>query len=305
MEDTIKVNKNANKKASKRDSIIFLCVLLVVPIVQWLIFWLYVNIQSIALAFQDPRTGVFTFQNFATFWENLTNPIGNNIGMAVKNTFLFFGLHLFITMPLSLVIAFFMYKRILGYKFFRVMFYMPAIISGVALTAAFKQIIDPLGPLGAIMPKEGMLNNMDLANVAVMIYCVWTGFTTDVLLFGGGMARIPVDVLESAKLEGCGPWNEIIHIVLPMIWPTVATQIVFIFTGMFNAGGPILLLTGGEYNTTTVAFWIFKQVYGNGSLGGTGVYNHASCAGLCFTLVSMPVIMFVKWATGKIDSVEY
>ena len=303
---------NRKMRTNKTSSRIFLVTILAIPIIHWLVFWFYVNVQSIALAFMHVRTGEFTWINFKTFWDSLTSPIGNTIGVAVKNTFLFFGLHILVTMPLSLVIAFFLYKRILGYKFFRVMFYMPAIISAVAMTAAFKEFIAPNGPLGRIVkffggeiPYEGMLNNFKYATVAIIIYCIWTGFTRDVLLFGGGMSRIPIEVLESAKLEGCGPGNEILKIVLPLIWPTVSTQIVFIFTGMFGAGGPILLLTNGSYNTTTVAFWIFQQVYGDGSVGGSGIYNNVSCAGLCFTLVGVPVILFIKWLMGKVDSVEY
>ena len=297
----------------KREGAIFLTVILAVPIVHWLVFWLYVNVQSIALAFQDPRTGIFTFDNFILLWEDLTNPLTATIGQAVRNTMLFFGLHLLFTMPLSLCIAFFLYKRILGYQFFRIIFYFPAIISSVVMVTTFKNFISPTGPLGKIvevfggsLPSQGLLVGFNgTPIITIMIYCIWTGFTRDVLLFTGGMSRIPVEVLESAKLEGCGPFREILSIVLPMIWPTISTQVIFIFTGMFSAGGPILLLTNGDYGTYTIAFWIFEQVYGDGSIGGTGTYNMVSCAGFCFTLVGLPIIMFVKWLLGRVDAVEY
>ena len=306
--------KDKKKKSTfKRDGAIFLTVILAVPVLHWLVFWLYVNAQSIALAFQDPRTGVFTGDNFKLLWEDLTNPLTATIGQAVKNTFLFFGLHLFFTMPLSLGIAFFLYKRIFGYQFFRIIFYFPAIISSVVMVTTFKNFISPTGPLGKIvgwfggsLPDQGLLVGFDgTPTITIMVYCIWTGFTRDVLLFTGGMSRIPTEVLESAKMEGCGPLREITSIVLPMIWPTVSTQIIFIFTGMFSAGGPILLLTNGDYETYTVAFWIFEQVYGDGSVGGSGTYNMVSCAGFCFTMVGMPIILFVKWLLGKFEAVEY
>ena len=56
--------------SKKRGQLIFLCCMLALPVLQWLIFWLYVNIQSIALAFQDPH-GAFTWGNFTMFWEEL------------------------------------------------------------------------------------------------------------------------------------------------------------------------------------------------------------------------------------------
>ena len=53
--------------SKKRGQLIFLICMLALPVAQWLIFWLYVNIQSIALAFQDPH-GAFTWGNFTMFW---------------------------------------------------------------------------------------------------------------------------------------------------------------------------------------------------------------------------------------------
>lgn len=47
--------------------------------------------SSILLAFQDARTGAWTLDNFPKFWEQLTTPVGNNIGMAFQNTMIYFG----------------------------------------------------------------------------------------------------------------------------------------------------------------------------------------------------------------------
>ena len=70
-------------KKNKRKEILFLFAMLAVPVANWLLFWLYVNFSSILLAFQDARTGEFTFNNFVTFWDNLTMP-GGEIGIAVN-----------------------------------------------------------------------------------------------------------------------------------------------------------------------------------------------------------------------------
>ena len=108
-----------------------------------------------------------------------------------------------------------------------------------------------------------------------------------------------------AKLEGCGPWKEITKIVFPLIWPTVTTVIIFTLTGIFNAGGPILLFGADQYETTTISYWIFKQLYGDGIQGGTGNYNVVSCTGLCFTMVGVPIIMTIRWLLERRESAEY
>lgn len=119
------------------------------------------------------------------------------------------------------------------------------------------------------------------------------------------MTRIPTEVIESAKIEGCGPFRELIQIILPMIWPTVSTIVVFMFTNIFNTSGPILLFAGGSAGTTTLAFWIFKQIYGDGQIGGAGEYNLVSCTGLVFTLIGVPIILGIRKLIDKVDSGEY
>ena len=95
------------------------------------------------------------------------------------------------------------------------------------------------------------------------------------------------------------------NIVIPLIFPTVSTMMILSLTGIFGAGGPILLFTNGDYNTSTLGFWIFQQVYGTGAIGGTGNYGPVSAAGLVFTLIGFPIIMVVKKLLDKVPDVEY
>ena len=294
----------------KRKDFWFLFSMLILPFVQWLVFWLYVNFQTIMLAFQDQRTGVFTFYNFQNFWQSLTT--GGDIAIAVRNTFIYFGVNLGIIMPLALLISYFLYKQIVGYKTFRVIFYLPAIVSSVAMVAVFKNFVSPQGPLNNILnwfghsiPLEGWFANPDTATPTIVAYTIWTGFCSNILLFAGAMVRVPVDVLESASLEGCGSFRELFGLIFPLIWPTTSTQIIFAFTGIFSSSGPILLFTAGAYETTTISYWIFEQVYGTGAAGGAGSYNLVSAAGLCFTLVGVPIILFIRWLMELIPAVEY
>ncbi|MCQ2742076.1 MAG: sugar ABC transporter permease [Bacilli bacterium] len=297
---------------SKRRTSLFIVALLFIPIAHWLVFWLYININSIFLAFQDFRTGEATFVNFQLFWEKLTSPVGNEIGIALRNTLIYFGTTVLVTMPLSFVIAYFLYKKILGHRIFRIIFYLPAIISGVALVAAFKEMVAPYGFISKILeffgmeiPEGGLLYDNTTATGTIVVYCILTGFTTNVLLFSGAMARVPQEVLESARLEGCGSFRELVEIIFPLIWPTFATQLIFTMTGLFTASGPIMLFDKmNNYETITISYWIYREIYGTG-LGGTGNYNLVSATGLVFTLIGFPIIMLTRFLTDKVEPVEY
>lgn len=297
--------------SKKRGQLIFLICMLALPVAQWLIFWLYVNIQSIALAFQDPH-GAFTWGNFTMFWEELHATTGKTIGVAVLNTLIYFAVGILIQLPGALLISYFLYKKIWFNKAFRVIFYLPAIISGVVMVAAYRSLVDPGGPLEAIvelcgghLPPEGLLANSNSATWMIVLFVIWTGFGGNMLLFGGAMARVPIDVLEAARLEGCGPFRELVQIILPLIWPTICTMLIFTFTGIVNSSGPILLFTNGDYETTTINFWIFLKVYGQQGSGAGGEFGIVSATGLCFTLVTVPIILIVRWALERVPTSEY
>ena len=308
-EKSAKVN---TKRTFKRHANIFIVCMLALPVIQWVVFWLSVNASSIGLAFTHPRTGEFTWSNFATLWEDLTAPYGT-IKIALLNTLKYFAAQMLLTNTLALLIAFFLYKKIALYKAFRIFFFLPAIISAVAMVVVFSEVVAPTGLLGLFMkaighplPEEGLLARAGSATNVIVFYTVWTGMSTNILLFSGAMARVPVEILESARLDGCSPMREFFQLILPLITPTITTVVVITFTSVFTATGPILLFKGGP-NETTLSYWIFEKVYGNGALGGGSpeLYNIVSCTGLCFTLIGVPIIMGVRHLMNKIPTVEY
>ena len=113
------------------------------------------------------------------------------------------------------------------------------------------------------------------------------------------MSRIPVSLIESAKLDGCSFVREISDIILPLIFPTISTLLVLNCTSIFSASGPILLFTQGKYKTTTIGYWIFDMVYTYNS------YNMVSAAGLFFTCIGVPFILLVRWLIDKVPAADY
>ncbi len=302
-------NNFLNKQKTRKGQKIFLVCMLAIPIVNWLVFWLYVNLSSILLAFQIDVAGEmqWSLQNFETFWQHLTDK-GNQLNISLKNTMLYFLSSAFITMPLSLLVSYFLSKKILGYKFFRIVFYLPCIITPIVLTSVFSQLLLPTGPLGILFskinpnyPMNGPLRIHDsiVPTLTIIVYTVLTGIGGDMLIFSGAMSRIPTEVFESAKLDGCGPFREVVTIVIPLILSTISTKVVLLISGIFSASGPIMLLVTGEYQTSTIAFWIYDIVQAEGD------YNLVATAGLCFTLVLIPLIILVRAVMDKISDVEY
>ena len=79
---------NKKKQLRKKEKTIFLTAMLVIPIIHFLVFYLYINFSSFTLAFQDAQGG-FTIDNFQYFFKELTASNGS-VGLALKNTLLYF-----------------------------------------------------------------------------------------------------------------------------------------------------------------------------------------------------------------------
>ncbi len=297
------IRKNKLKRA------LFIIAMIIVPMANFFVFYLYVNIDSILMAFRQTSISgetVYSLKWFKMVIEALF--VRKDMLLYLGNTMKYFCVSLFVIMPLTLAIAYFLYKKIFLYKFFRVIFFTPQILSSVVLTTLYKNIIGIEGPIAPIIGNmlgldviPEFLTNSQYATNAIIIYCIWTGFGANLILFQGAMARIPEDVIEAGQLDGVSCFRELISIILPLVWPTFTTLIVMTFTGIFTSSGPILLFTQGEYDTSTIAYYIFQNVY-----YGNGNKEYASAVGLFFTVVSLPIIIGVKTGMEKYqDAIEY
>ena len=245
---------------------LFIILVLVLPIAHFFVFWLYPNIDGILLAFKDMRGGeeYYTLKNFKDCFTQIFSGTGS-VGSSFWNTMKFFAYDVVI-FPLGIVWGYVFYKKIRGYNFFRLMFYVPSILSSVVVAGMFKYLINADGPIGVLwaMTHDGVYANFlqeeEYAFVTVLIYYYWVGFAGSLLLLSGAFAKIPLEVIESVTLDGCGWWTELWKICVPLIWPTLSTIIITTTAGFFFGGPPVLLLTGGAGNTSTISFWMYDQI---------------------------------------------
>ena len=292
-------NRFRSKLKREGGKYIFLLSMLAVPLISFCVFWVYVNFQSILNAFRIEIRGeiVWSFANWKVFLQDLTQPNGYaNMPMLLRNTMLYFSVNMVIIFPISFFLAYFLFKKIFGYKFFRVVFFLPNIISAAVLATLYKFMLNP--SLGGIVPTliskltgsapQNYLISDDYAIVAVLIYCIWTGFSVNMILFNGAMGRVPKEVMEAAKIDGVSMFGEMFRVIVPMIWPTLSTMIIMNFANIFIVSGPVLLLTNGAYNTSSISFWMFIITRNQESI------YYPSTAGLIFTILAIPIILVVK-----------
>lgn len=295
----------------KKNGYLFVIGMLIIPIINLLIFYFAVNAESIIMAFKRPLNGEMTwsFFQFQRLFQEIMSS-SSVMSESLVNTLIFFVVGLFVINPLCLLFAFFFYKKVAGYKFFRFVFYLPAIISSVVLTTLYKQLLRPgntvanlVKMIGIAIPELGFLATEGFALAFIVLYVIWTGFGVNVILFNGAMQRIPEEVVESANIDGISLFGELFKITIPMIWPTISTILTFAFVGVFTASGPILLFTQGNYGTYTIPYFIFELVYGTKSVINL---EYASAVGLFFTAIGVPIVLTARYFINKLNSVvEY
>ena len=183
---------------------------------------------------------------------------------------------------------------------FRVIFFLPNIIPVVALTFAFKMAYQPevgyLYPLiKALGISETSLNTYPLSQLLVYGYCIWAGLGYNIILLSGAIGRIPKELLESAKIDNCGYFKEFIHVVIPMIWPTIVTLVILGMTNVLTLYLQPLFLTNGEGNTWTISLEIWESV----STSNPKALCEAAAKGLIFSAIWSPVIMLTRHFMSK------
>ena len=113
----------------------FILSFVILPTITFLVFYVYVNIDAFAMSFQQTIDGekIWTLNNFKDVFTNLFPP-NDEMKEAFRNTFITFGVNM-IMFIVGVFVSYFLYKKIFLYKAFRVIFYLPSILSAVVLCA--------------------------------------------------------------------------------------------------------------------------------------------------------------------------
>lgn len=290
--------KNHQKLKAKINRNLFIFIM-IIPALYGVFRYFFINGNSILLAFSEgePFQDPFTIRNFRIFYTEMQ---GNGVlAVALGNTFKYFFVGV-IQQFICYVVAYFLYKKIPGHKIFRFAFYLPCLIAPVITTAIFLQLIRVGGPIYNLMQSlfgieyNALLTRPETATNTIITYIFLSGIGTTYLIFLGAMNRIPKEMIEAGKLDGCSAWREFWSLVFPMTFGTYSTFFLMGLCGVFVASGPILYLTGGAAETTTLGYWLFSQVR-------DGAYNYPAAVGVVFTLLGIPILIIARGIINKVN----
>ncbi len=304
----------------ERNAFLFNYILIGVPFLFFLVFWLYVNLDSILMAFKDAN-GAFTFDNFKTVYKSfLTEDMyGWNLGKVFGRTILLWFLVNVVCVIPSMFSSYVLYKKIPGASIFRVMLMIPVILAGIIWVMVMKYMVGLNGPVMTVLQKigvefapeileSGLLGSEKSAFITLCLLNMFPHFISLNLIISGAYAKIPNDLFEVGRLEGLTFIKEFMKISVPLIWPTVVVSMITNFATVFTFDGGVFLYTQGARETATMGFYIYYMTYMIAGSASTmnPFYGYPAAVGVTLTAMTVPVVLFGKYFLEKlIEPVEF
>lgn len=215
---------------------------------------------------------------------------------AILNTGLFLVIHIPLQIFVALFFAEVLNKKLKGRTFFRTIYFLPVVVSGVVTTIIFQQLFAfDTGLVNSVLASFGgervpWLVSPAMAMPSIAIMATWKNVGLYVILFLAGLQNIPASLYESTDIDGAGTWQKWWHVTLPMLNPTVVTVVVLSTIGGFSLFiEPYVLTGGGPLNSTLSALlYIYNQAFYFNHMG------YAATLGLFFALIILGVVLLQR-----------
>ena len=197
-------------------------------------------------------------------------------------------------------------EKLKGQDFFRIVFYIPNILSVVVISGIFSAIYDvDKGLLNSILNlfgKEGVLwKGEQHVITSLVIAMVWQAIGYYMVMYMSSMAAVPESLYESAGLDGASRTAQFFQITIPLIWTNIRTTLTFFIISTINMAFLFVsaMTGGGPNNASNVAL---LYMYNQKNLGGG--YGYAMAIGVVIFLVSFGLSALVNKVTER-EVLEY
>lgn len=299
------MTETKKKKLSKaeRGSNVFYATLMAFPVIQFLIFYVFVNFKSFGYAFMEQEkisdTEIvwrFTFENFTRWFSNSSKlrDLLSTTGMSL----VYYGATLLVSIPLAMLFSYYIFKKLPGAKLFRVFLFIPSIIPVAAFVLTYKIVLNDVTPVLFDSVKLRFDTNQFFW---ILFFNLYVSFGTSVLMYANKMFDIPPEVIEAGKLDGARGIKEFWYIVLPLTFPTLSvfliTGIATIFTNQYN-----LFLFHADPEWRSLGYYMY--LLAGDTVGHEQEIPNVAALGMLLTMVAIPLTYVVKYCLEKFGPSE-
>ena len=190
-------------------------------------------------------------------------------------------------------------EKIKGQNFFRVIFYIPNILSVVVIAGIFSAIYDPqYGMLNSVLSflsgRDVMIlwKGQQLVVVSIIIAMVWQAIGYYMVMYMASMSAVPVDLYESASLDGAGRIAQFFQITLPLIWTNIRTTLTFFIISTINMAFLFVKAMVAKGMADVGLSFMYAQK-------DAGLYGYSMAAGVVIFLFSFLLSAMVNKVTKR------
>lgn len=293
------------KKSMSRSGFIALCV--APACILFCLFMLMPTFNVFRMSFfqRGAYSPTETFVGLQNFTQLFKDP---KFIRSMQNTILLVVVVTVITFAFALVFAGILTReKIKGQNFFRVVFYIPNILSIVVISGIFSAIYKPEnGMLNSII---GLFRDMTdpilwkgekLVMVSIVIAMVWQAIGYYMVMYMASMSAVPTSLYESANLDGAGRVRQFFQITIPLVWTNIRTTLTFFIISTINMAFLFVkaMTSGGPNGSSEV---VLGYMY---SQKDAGLYGYSMAIGVVIFLFSFALSALVNAATRR-DPLEY
>ena len=215
---------------------------------------------------------------------------------SLLNTGVFVLIHIPLQIGIALALALLLNARISGRGFFRAVYFLPVVVSGVAVTLLWQQLYAydngllnvALRALG--FPGLPWIIDARFAMPSIAVMATWKNVGIYIVLFLVGLQNIPHELYEASSLDGATSSKQFWHITLPMLNPTILVIVVLSTIGGFSLFIEPYVLTGGGPMQSTLSgmLYIYNQAFFFGHMG------YAATLGFVYALIILLVVLIQR-----------
>jgi len=287
-------------KHKGRSRFVFLCV--APATILFFIFMILPTLNVFRMSFfeRGAYSPTETFVGLKNFRQLLMDA---NFIRSMQNMILLVVVVTIVTFGFALVFAAILTReKIKGQSFFRIVFYIPNILSVVVISGIFSAIYKPEnGMLNSII---GLFRDMTdpilwkgerLVMVSLIIAMVWQAVGYYMVMYMASMSSVPQSLYESAGLDGAGKLTQFFQITIPLIWTNIRTTLTFFIISTINMAFLFVkaMTSGGPNGASEVAL---SYMYGQKD---AGLYGYSMAIGVVIFIFSFALSALVNRATDR------
>ena len=229
--------------------------------------------------------------------KNFSRLLGDQLFYtSLLNTITFLLIHIPLQIVVALAFSLLLHSPIRGRGFFRAVYFLPVVVSGVAVTIIWQQLYAfNDGVLNNLLKAIGLgpvpwLIDSSVAMPSIALMATWKNVGIYIILFLVGLQNIPRDLYEAADMDGANPFQQFLHITIPMLNPTFVVVIVLSTIGGFSLFIEPYVLTGGGPMQSTLSgmLYIYNQAFYFGHMG------YAATLGFVYAMVILLVVLIQR-----------